>query len=165
MCASHSPQFFWTVSRGRQLLGVNSVNKKYIVGFPNKDIASRVASTLPMKYDDYTKNIRLIRSMHEDVSLDVKRAMAEMQMPLSIVNNNITIDVMARLMIPKVYEQQSIEDTTTINCHEPQQFMLLPFSVGVGIVMPYELESDTSTQYIFTCNVIDPSVSSETRIF
>lgn len=178
MCALS--QFFWTVSRNRQLIGVNNCDKKYIIGFADKDLARKVAKVAPnvnrhncndneniaIKKKRHNDGIRLVRSMHENVSLDVKRAMVEMEMPIFNVHDDITIDVMAKLIIPKMHTTDSNEDDTlVVNCHESQQFMMLPFTAGVGIVMPYEVEVDTHSQYVFTCNVIDPSVDANDALF
>ena len=85
------------MSSGRNLMSLRDMNKTYVVGFPHKDIAHRVASRMSPNMSQ----LRLQRSMAENIALDVKRSMVEMQMPVAPVADTITIDVTAKLFIPK----------------------------------------------------------------
>jgi len=152
---------FWMIRSGKNSLSLRDAQKTYVVGFPHKDIANRVAANISSNLD----TMRLKRSMVEDVALDVKRSMMEMELPISPVADTITIDVAARLSIQKslLYKGYNISDIAdienTIQKMDYNEFMMLPFSSRLGIIMPYDLVNENAHEYEFLCNVVDPSDS------
>lgn len=104
-----------------------------------------------------TANMQLVRRMQENVALDVKKSMLGMQLPIAPVADVITIDVMASLIIPKRQPfQAGNQYTALLQRMEFIDFMLLPFNERMGVVIPYDLVVDSSTEYVFMCNVVDP---------
>lgn len=157
---------YWMIKRGNTAMATTYANKRYIIGFPEKNIATRVAHNTP----SYGIN-RLHRSMHDDIALDVKKSMIEMQLPISRVADSITIDVIARLYVPKISFINNTFDLSglggTSSAWIPsdvdvvgiqfQDFLMFPFEKHVGVVIPYEVEAENSEEYVFTCSVIDPT--------
>lgn len=154
-------QNFWMIRSGRNSLSLRDTNKTYVIGFPQKDIANRVANNISTSLD----TMRLKRSMVENVALDVKRSMMEMELPIAPVADTITIDVAARLSIQKslLYKGYNISDIAdienTIEEIDNNEFMMLPFKSRLGVIMPYDLLHEDENEYEFLCNVIDPADS------
>ena len=154
------------IEQGRRSMSLRDMNKTYVIGFQHIDIAKRVASNVS---PNVANLLRIKRSMAENVALDVKRTMMEMQMPLTPVANDITIDVAASLYIPKsvLYSGYNISDVTPTEkdavVHEVDynDFMMMPFQNNVGIIMPYDIVQDSVSEYEFLCNVVDPADSFE----
>jgi hypothetical protein len=144
-------QHVWALGHRSKFVTVKHNLNQYLIGFQNKYIATRVADKIST-----TKEPTLYRSMKENVALDVKQSMMEMQLPISRVADTITIDVMAELYIPK--QQAFVEQSARLELerYDGYEFLMLPFDSGVGIVIPYELFSDTKEEYLFMCHVVDP---------
>lgn len=151
---------YWNIRTGSKLLGVaHGVHKQfYLVGLPNEDIARRVALHADPSIEPLLK-----RSMAENVSLDVKRFMMKMDLPISSVADTISIDVMAHLTVYKKRRgdidsppSQLVYPVSTIEKQRMDDFLMLPFDSGIGVIMPHELTWESPNEYQFMCHVIDP---------
>lgn len=158
---------YWLVTRGKHAMATVHSNNRYIIGFQHKHIAQKIAHTTPA----YGVN-KLVRSMQEDIALDVKKSMIEMELAISNVADSITIDVEAQLYIPKLAVQYQEFDLSGLGASgtpvwfqteldvvgvEFQDFLMFPFEKHLGVIIPYELEAETSDEYVFQCSVIDPA--------
>jgi hypothetical protein len=139
------------------VLSVFSNNRTYLVGFPNLDIAHRVSRRI-----DANVPMILTRKYAEDVALDVKKSLMEMNIPIANVADSITIDVEASLEVPKSHVISVSKERMLVDNMDVFEFMMMPFTHNVGVVMPSELVLDNEDKYIFTCSVIDPTTDTKT---
>jgi hypothetical protein len=145
----------------KNVLSVQSNNKNMLVGFPTQNMAARVCMNLPVK-----PQLSLTRKASENIALDVKRSLMQLNVPIRNVADNITVDVSAELVIhkelPREYELNDTIDILIFNDFHvddvlAMDFMMYPFDRNIGIVIPYSLDFENDDKYVFTCNVIEPS--------
>jgi hypothetical protein len=142
---------FWTVQQHQHMLSTTYNNRHYLIGFGDQQMAQQVAYRATQK----PGAVHMTRRMHEDIALDVKKSMLQMEMPTYQVADSITVDTDAKLYIPKSHDV--VYDDARLRMYDNHDFFMFPFEKYIGIVMPYELYEENSESWIFTCNVIDPS--------
>ena len=129
-------------------LYVQTAADRFMIGFQDGKLASHVRRQLHP-----TKPPTLKRQYQINVATEVKAAMLEMNLPIFDVSDKIMIDVAASLCLPKAaidtyddFEQDMIETA---------DFLMLPFTGDVGIVIPMGLEYEDRDEFVLSSYVIE----------
>ena len=120
----------------------------YLIGIQNWPLASHVRRNLHPDND-----IVLERKNHFDVAKDVKVAMLGMNLPIIDVADNIIIDVEANLHIPKV-NYDTYDDIVTESI-AATDFFMMPFTDGISIVLPFQIQYEDENKFVLSSYVID----------
>lgn len=132
----------------------------YIVGFKNPILARKVHYNMHPE-----PKLRLERSDVIDITTDINKGLLEVG-TMGLTSAQITIDVFSRLYIPKQEERGGpllpindggfhLEEITV------DKLYMMPFDRNIGVILPYDLESETSREIVLMCQVIDPASSTQ----
>lgn len=132
-----------TLKQGSKSLGVQHENKLFIVGFRNVYLARKVQYTAP---STITNDIIMVSSMSFD----------------RIDKINTIVDPNAILSLPKSKNKGGAwEPVNDMGLHlhtmEYNEFVTLPFTKGLGIVIPYDVLDETGNAIICKSTIIFPT--------
>lgn len=76
---------------------------------------------------------------------------------------SITLDIESDLVIPKSHPQASQTNGAQLHLDDMprDEFLLLPFTRQVGVVLPFEIREDTRHNIVFSAQVIDAADSTD----
>lgn len=121
--------------------------RHYVVGFPHAAharIAQRELGT--------GANMRLQRSMFSDVTADVNSGLRAFG--VEPIDGSIVLDSRARLVISKCGRSEL--DASLVSMED---FLMYPFDLNVGIIMPYDMESEDSCSITLLASVVESAGS------
>lgn len=131
--------------------------RPYLIGFTNVTLARNVQYNLPAD-----PNIRLLRRDFIDVTQEVANGLDELNVPRPDATS-IIIDPRAQLYIPKNQNPVSSHPLHDPGYHLDEipyeDFMMYPFDKNIGIIMPYEIETEDDNMFTLRANVIEATES------
>lgn len=160
----HVVYFTVPQNQKRSVVHVNHDDKHYIVGFPRHADAYKTAQLF-----DPRRPLLLKRNNKLDITMDVNFGLSKVGAQVMRVAN-LTIDPSAYLYIPINYPDtdnwQSLQGAPLtdpyIHTLEMSQFLYLPFTKGIGVILPERGVFDAiHDKAIFEAQVIDPSMCAE----
>jgi hypothetical protein len=130
--------------------GFHQGGKTYIVGFPVTEHAKYVR-----KYANVSSRMRLTMSKGtENVSKVVKQGLAE---DFGITDFNVGEIIINEQAILTISKKININKTALALQEMPlTEFIMLPFTKNLGIVMPVEIVVDEDKQIVFEAQVVNP---------
>lgn len=130
------------------MLGCKYNSRSYVIGFQNNFHGEMVRRIVD---DSSTDNIMLMRYLIEDISQDVNYGLRKFGMNKSV--ENITIDVMATLIIPKSKRKDMNLEIEKIDIGD---FMMFPLAKQIGVIIPMDILEDSEKSIVFQSQVVDP---------
>jgi hypothetical protein len=130
-------------------LGFHQAGRTYIIGFPARQHAEHVR-----KYASVSSKMKLTMSKGtQNISKVVKAGLEELGIT-DINVGDIVINEQALLFIEK---RVNINKQALIMDEQPlSDFIMLPFTKNIGIVMPSEIVIDEPKRIVFEAQVINP---------
>ena len=141
------PKYVNIIKHDTSLLGFNHQYMNYIVGFQKRKHAKLVYKDINQSS---IKDIRLVRSEPVNVGKEVS---------YNLVNKeemDITIDMMATLIIPKAGFKDVNDLKLEIIEIEFEEFLMYPFTHHIGVTYLEKIVENNQEQFIFSSQVVDP---------
>jgi len=135
------------------LLSVTHLYKSYVVGFDDPKLANLVISCLPQH-----PTLELKRNHWENVGLDVQKGLVALNVPIQQVPSSIVIDPEANIFFPRIKATDPIDSMDlvfTLDSVPTEEFLMLPFTRNLGIVIPYKLIDAAPGGYMCQANVVE----------
>lgn len=139
-----------TIKTKHGLLGCVHDTKPYVVGFNSARTAHRIARVIATP-----PTLRLERNRKLDVTEEVKRELMDLGLG-GATFTSITIDVDSLLYVPKNTDPEMAFEGHVCEM-DTADFYYLSFENNVGLVMPYETQSEDDEHWVLRANVVDPS--------
>lgn len=140
----------YTLKTKSGIVGCVHDSKTYVVGFNNLKTVARVSKILKAP-----PKIILTRQHTIDVTDDVIKGLKEIGVEHDFEFTSINLDTEAMLTIEKNDNAMSQLDIE-VNLMDTSDFMFMSFSSNIGLIMPYKMHYEDSTQILFKSSVIDP---------
>jgi len=126
----------------------------YIVAFKSPILARKVHYTI-----DPEPVLRIERQGRINIKNEINTCLEELG--ISGVDNEIYIDVISKLYIPKTKNPGGFNDPMNdggLHMEEGplEDYYMMPFDKNIGVILPYELFLEDSKNLVFLCQVIDP---------
>lgn len=138
--------------RGPNYVGI--ADGPYVIGFESITLARWMHYSLHPE-----KQLRIERTHRIDVSEDVNTQMLSLGLDTNLQVEKLTIDPEAKLIIPKM-QGSALDPMNDIGLHldsmMTEDFMMMPFSKRVGIIMPYTIDSEDGESAVLSAHVVDP---------
>lgn len=127
----------YTINSGNKTVSVHSDNIHYIIGFKNVRIARKV------QYNMHPEPIITIIKNPET----------------QITNNNVHLNNDVTLFIPKApldLPPAMRDGGYHIHEYKENDFMALPSTRNIGIIIPIKLQEETNEEFVFKSILFDP---------
>lgn len=144
---------YYTLKNASGFLGLQHRTQPYLIGFHK-----RAHAYLVRDHVQQDPSISLIRHVIEDVTDDVIQGLKAQGLERSFYEQlcDVSIDLEASLIIPKKNTSQ-VSPILEISEIFNDEFMMLPFTKGIGIAMPFDLEKEDDDKFVFIARVVDPA--------
>lgn len=127
-----------TIQQYNKTVGFYHQRRPYVIGFRNGHIARNVMYKMEPNPIFTLLKQNPTPVIHEDTSLE------------------LVIDNEATLFIPKNKDLEIKTDDLHITPIEFDDFITYPYTLNVGIVIPYVLVSEDEEEFVYRSHVIDP---------
>ena len=131
--------------------------RHYVIGFPNAVLARRIQYMMAPE-----PCIRLYRRDAIDVTDEVNAGLSTFG--VNQVSGTVTIDPRATLHIPK--QDQALPADHPMNdgmyhlaIIPIEEFLMFPFEKNLGIIMPYEVQTENTHEIVLLSNVVESAES------
>lgn len=133
-----------TINRHNKTIGFYHKNKPYIIGFKNGSVARNIM------YQLHPNPKFMLLKNNPIKTKDIK------------TNTELVIDSDATLFIPKDIKSNipKSNDDYYINVFDYENFIVYPYTINIGIIIPYVLIHEDSNEYVYKSHVIDPVYNS-----
>ena len=157
MLLNNSPKGY-LIKQKNQTVGLNEYHgnriHQYVIGFKSSILARKVHYNM-----DPEPVLRLERKDRINITNEVNSLLAELN--VSGVDNEVYIDVMSMLYVPKMSNPGGIMDPMNDGGFHLQEepledLYMMPFEKNIGMILPYDLLMEDKKQMVLACQVIDP---------
>lgn len=134
------------------LVGLHHNGGHYVVGFSSthvKQVLRRV---------DINKPITLERHYVADISGEINHGLHRLGVDCKM--KDVHVDLASLLTIDFRKEDEAANNLSSIEI-QYDDFLMYPFKMGLGVVMPYDIVEENVDQIVFRSQVIDPCESFE----
>lgn len=137
----------YTLRRGASTVSYQDSGRHYVIGFKNVNMA---------------RNVHY--SMHPEPNFKLERT-DQIGVSSAAFNLQLIMNPNAKLYIPK-FTGGSIWDSMNdgsfhLDSVWADDFVMYPFTKGLGIIMPYLLEDEDKEVFVFKSCVVDPSFQAD----
>ena len=145
---------FYCIKQGNKCIGLRDQDKSYVIGFRSGIQARHVQYSM---HPDPILEVRRVKPLL-DVTQEVNEGLSELNV-FKTLKEPIIIDPDAILRIQKAPDglPQSMTDAgyhlATI---EPEEFICMPFTHYVGIIIPHEIIEEDDKEIILQCDIVEP---------
>lgn len=129
------------------LVGFQYRNKPYVIGFPEKKDALRIATHLDPK-----RTIDVQRFRIEEVADEINSGLSGIDKSVRV--KDVSIELEAILTIPK--QPKPLEIPLTVVDLSYDVFLMYPFQKCIGIAMPFLKLSENNDKWTYMSQIIDP---------
>lgn len=153
-----NPPKSYLLKQKSQFLGFTELHQQrvrnYVIAFDNKTNARSV------HYCIHPNPVfRLERGSEIDISTDVNRLL--LTSGVNTVSETITIDVLAKLYIPKMQHPGGMHNPLNDGGFHLEELLqedvyMYPFEKNIGVIIPHGIDWETSSQMVFHSQVIEP---------
>lgn len=131
--------------------------RHYVVGFKTAVLARKVHYNIhPSPY------LRLEHRDVVDITTDVNTRLKD----VDPVDGLVTVHMSSRLFVPKMEHNggplyPGNDGGFHLETVDIKQLYMMPFSKNVGVIFPYDIESESRADLVLICQVINPANSTQ----
>lgn len=151
--AMYGPKVYVLKNKDANMMGFYQRGRSYIVGFPKETHAIHVQKCTTMKSRMFVSNHHPDNVAHE-VSYGLQKRGLGGVREASL--DSITVDTTAHLNIEKKPLSMLMTPKCQIVTIDFDEFILMPFSKNIGVIMPMELLLEDKEKLIYESHVVDP---------
>ncbi len=127
---------------------------QYVIGFKSPILARKIHYNM-----DPEPILRLERNDRINITQEINILLNGLG--IADVDNEVYIDVMSMLYIPKMANAGSILDPMNdggfhLEEENLEDLYMMPFEKNIGMILPYDLVMEDQKQMVLACQVIDP---------
>ena len=141
-------QRFYLVKQGNKTVGVHENNRSLVIGFKSPVLARHV------QYSMHPEQVPVLkRSQSLQISVSSLKELSHLS---DKTFENINFDPAATLKLSKWNAFSSDHTGFYLETLSAEQFLALPFTKQIGIIIPKQIENESENEMVIACDLIDP---------